>query len=80
MHIAAAVGLPVVAIFGPTDPAGTGPLTRRRTIVQHKVFCSPCFLRACPIDHRCMKRIEVNEVLRAAEYWLNQKEASHAGE
>ncbi len=70
MHVAAAVGLPVVAIFGSTDPAGTGPLTRRRTIVQHKVFCSPCFLRTCPIDHRCMKRIEVHEVFRAAESWL----------
>jgi len=78
MHIAAAVGLAVVAIFGPTDPAGTGPLTRRRTLVQHKVFCSPCFLRACPIDHRCMKRIEVHEVFRAAEYWLNRKDVPNA--
>ncbi len=78
MHVAAAVGLAVVAIFGSTEPAGTGPLTRRRTIVQHKVFCSPCFLRACPIDHRCMKRIEVNEVFRAAEYWLNRKDVPNA--
>ncbi len=78
MHIAAAVGLAVVAIFGSTDPAGTGPLTRRRTLVQHKVFCSPCFLRTCPIDHRCMKRIEVDEVYRAAEYWLNRKGVPNA--
>ena len=50
MHVAAAVGLPVVAIFGPTDPDGTAPITSRCTIVQEKPYCSPCFLRRCPID------------------------------
>ena len=54
MHVAAAVGLPVVAIFGPTDPDGTSPVTPRATIVQQKPYCSPCFLRRCPTDHRCM--------------------------
>lgn len=54
MHVAAAVGLPVVAVFGPTDPFGTAPVTPRATIVQQKPHCSPCFLRRCPIDHRCM--------------------------
>jgi len=54
MHVAAAVGLPVVAIFGPTDPEGTSPVTPRATIVQQKPYCSPCFLRRCPTDHRCM--------------------------
>jgi len=54
MHVAAAVGLPVVAVFGPTDPDGTAPVTPRATIVQQKPHCSPCFLRRCPIDHRCM--------------------------
>jgi heptosyltransferase II len=54
MHVAAAVGLPVVAIFGPTDPDGTSPVTPLAAIVQHKPYCSPCFLRRCPTDHRCM--------------------------
>jgi heptosyltransferase-2 len=57
MHVAAAVGLPVVAIFGPTDPDGTSPVTPRATIVQQKSYCSPCFLRRCPIDHRCMTAV-----------------------
>jgi heptosyltransferase II len=54
MHVAAAVGLPVVAVFGPTDPFGTAPVTPRATIVQQRPYCSPCFLRRCPTDHRCM--------------------------
>ena len=57
MHVAAAVGLPVVAVFGPTDPNGTAPVTPRLTIVQQKPYCSPCFLRRCPTDHRCMTAV-----------------------
>ncbi len=67
MHVAAAAGLPVVAIFGPTDPEGTAPVTPRCTVVRRSVFCSPCFLRECPIDHRCMTRIEVEAVFQAAK-------------
>jgi heptosyltransferase II len=62
MHVAAAVGLPVVAVFGPTDPQGTAPITARCTIVQQKPYCSPCFLRRCPTDHRCMTAIEPKQV------------------
>lgn len=62
MHVAAAVGLPVVAVFGPTDPFGTAPVTPRSTIVQEKPYCSPCFLRRCPTDHRCMKGITPERV------------------
>jgi heptosyltransferase II len=58
MHIAAAVGLPVVAVFGSTDPEGTAPVTPRATIVQQKPYCSPCFLRRCPTDHRCMTAVQ----------------------
>lgn len=58
MHVAAAVGLPVLAVFGPTDPLGTAPVTPRCTIVQEKPYCSPCFLRRCPTDHRCMTAVE----------------------
>jgi heptosyltransferase-2 len=65
MHVAAAVGLPVVAIIGPTDPQGTAPMTPLRTLVQRKVECSPCFLRRCPIDHRCMTQITATQVFDA---------------
>jgi heptosyltransferase II len=76
MHVAAAVGLPVVAIFGPTDPYGTAPITRRCTIVQEKPHCSPCFLRRCPIDHRCMTRVEPEAVDAAARNWLRSAEVA----
>jgi heptosyltransferase-2 len=70
MHVAAAVGLPVVAIFGPTDPFGTAPVTPRCTIVQQKPYCSPCFLRRCPTDHRCMKQVTPDMVESAVNPWL----------
>jgi lipopolysaccharide heptosyltransferase II len=70
MHVAAAVGMPVVAIFGPTDPYGTAPVTDRLDIVRNAPSCSPCFLRHCPVDHRCMTRIEVDAVLDAARKWI----------
>ncbi|HLJ40197.1 MAG TPA: lipopolysaccharide heptosyltransferase II [Candidatus Acidoferrales bacterium] len=72
MHVAAAVGVPVVGVFGSTDPHGTAPVTPRRTLVQRKVACSPCFLRECPIDHRCMTRVTVADVHAAALKWLEQ--------
>ena len=76
MHVAAAVGLPVVAIFGPTDPHGTAPITSRCTIVQEKPYCSPCFLRRCPIDHRCMTRVHSEAVDAAARNWLRSTEVA----
>ncbi len=66
MHVAGAVGLPIVAIFGPTDPHGTVPVTPRCTVVQQKPYCSPCFLRRCPTDHRCMKAVTPHMVEAAA--------------
>ena len=74
MHVAAAVGLPVVAIFGPTDPLGTAPVTPRSRIVQEKPYCSPCFLRHCPTDHRCMMSISPEAVEAAAQPWLSALE------
>jgi heptosyltransferase-2 len=78
MHVAAAVGLPVVAVFGPTDPYGTSPVTPRYTIVQQKPYCSPCFLRHCPTDHRCMQTITTDMVEAAAKPWLTAVGAQHA--
>jgi heptosyltransferase II len=65
MHMAAAVGTPVVALFGPTREYETAPLTRahgRAEVLTHPVWCRPCMLRECPIDHRCMKGIVPDRV------------------
>jgi heptosyltransferase-2 len=64
MHLAAALNRPVVAIFGPTDERATRPIGNHR-VMTSPVFCRPCLLRDCPIDHRCMKRITVDEVFAA---------------
>jgi heptosyltransferase-2 len=66
MHVAAAAGLPVIGIFGSTDPEGTAPVTEQFTLIREAVSCSPCFLRRCPVDHRCMERITVESVFAAA--------------
>ena len=76
MHLAAGVGLPQVIIFGPTDEAGTGPVNPRAHLVKQPVSCSPCFLRHCPIDHRCMTRVTVEQVWRAVEAALADRPAA----
>jgi heptosyltransferase-2 len=63
MHLAAALGVPVVAVFGPTDWRETHPVGDGHSIVREPVYCSPCGLRECPIDHRCMRRVTVDRVL-----------------
>ena len=62
MHIASALGVPTVAIFGATDAEATGPTGEWSRVVRHPVECSPCLLRECPIDHRCMTRVEAADV------------------
>ena len=66
MHIASALGVPTIAIFGATDDIGTGPTGQNARIVREKVDCSPCLLRECPIDHRCMTQVTVERVSREA--------------
>jgi heptosyltransferase-2 len=78
MHVAGAVGLPVVAVFGPTDPDGTAPVTPRCSIVQQRPYCSPCFLRRCPTDHRCMKDVTAEMMETAAKSWLSTIEVQRA--
>jgi heptosyltransferase-2 len=63
MHVAAALGVPVVAVFGPTDWRETAPRGDRHRVVREPVHCSPCKLRDCPIDHRCMTRISADRVV-----------------
>jgi heptosyltransferase-2 len=66
MHIASALGVPTVAIFGATDNIATGPTGPHSRVVREKVECSPCLLRECPIDHRCMTRVRVDRVVQEA--------------
>ena len=73
MHLAALLGVPVVAIFGSTEPRLTGPLGNDHIVLRHHVECSPCFLRECPIDFRCMKAISAQEVADAVLSVLNDK-------
>ena len=70
MHVAAALGVPVVAVFGPTDWRETGPVGARQRLVREPVPCSPCLLRECPIDHRCMRRVGVERVVDEARALL----------
>ncbi len=65
MHLATLLGVPVVAIFGSTEDRLTGPLGEGHTVVRHHVACSPCFLRECPIDFRCMNSVTSEEVAAA---------------
>jgi heptosyltransferase-2 len=65
MHVAAAIGTPLVAVFGSTNEYETAPLTReghRAAVLTHPVWCRPCMLRECPIDHRCMTRVTPDRV------------------
>jgi heptosyltransferase-2 len=65
MHMASALATPVVALFGSTSPELTGPTGQRCVVIRQPVECSPCFLRECPIDFRCMDRVTPEEVTDA---------------
>jgi ADP-heptose:LPS heptosyltransferase len=73
MHLAALLGVPVVAIFGSTEASLTGPLGNGHIILRHHVECSPCFLRECPIDFRCMKAVSAQEAADAVLSFLGKK-------
>jgi heptosyltransferase-2 len=65
MHLAAAVGTPVVALFGATDERVTAPLAARARVLTTDAWCRPCLLRECPLDHRCMLGLEAGAVAKA---------------
>ena len=84
LHLGAALGVPVTAILGPTDERVTGPrasarseelatvqtLAPRAIVLTNSVWCRPCTLRQCPIDHRCMRRTSIDAVLNAMRRML----------
>jgi heptosyltransferase-2 len=70
MHVASAAGVPTVAVFGATDDTTTGPTGPLARVVREHAECSPCLLRECPIDHRCMTRVTAERVAGVAlELW-----------
>jgi len=71
-HISAALGRPTLVIFGPTNPLTTRPFSGQAEILRHPPDCAPCMLRDCPIDHRCMTAITVDEVLEHANTILKR--------
>jgi heptosyltransferase-2 len=70
MHVASALGVPTVTVFGATDDTATGPTGSLARIVREHTECSPCLLRECPIDHRCMERIPPERVAAAVREFL----------
>ncbi len=70
-HVSAAVGTDTIVICGPTDPQLTRPFAPCVTVMRSNVECSPCHLRDCPIDHRCMTRVSVEEVFATVGRLLN---------
>jgi heptosyltransferase-2 len=74
MHIASALNIPLVAIFGSTDPFATGPRGAEARVVRHQVDCAPCMLPVCPKDFRCMLGIETQEVWKELMDLKSEKE------
>jgi ADP-heptose:LPS heptosyltransferase len=73
MHMAAALGSPLVAIFGPTDPLWVGPYGKPESVVRADLPCSPCYLRRirdCPFGHACMKQVTSAQVIARIEQLL----------
>lgn len=66
MHVASALGVPTVVVFGATDDEATGPTGAWSRVIRQPVDCSPCLLRECPIDHRCMTGVAAGRVVEAA--------------
>jgi len=73
MHLAALLRVPTISIFGSTEPLRTGPLGRGHRIFRHHVECSPCFLRECPLDFRCMHAVTSAEVVSAIQNMISEQ-------
>lgn len=80
MHLATLLGVPVVAIFGSTEPRLTGPLGPGHQVLRHQVECGPCFLRECPLDFRCMDAVTVDEAVEAVLRAISEPVESPAGQ
>lgn len=70
MHLGAALGIRVAAVFGPTDERLTRPAGQGHAVLTHPVWCRPCMLRECPLDHECMRGVGVERVVHATRQLL----------
>jgi heptosyltransferase-2 len=71
MHLGASIGVPVTAVFGPTDERLTAPrAAAAHAVLMHQVWCRPCMLRECPLDHRCMRGVSADAVADATRRML----------
>ncbi len=70
LHLAAALGVPVIGLYGSTDPGSTGPRGKRVSVIYKNIECSPCLLRECPTDFKCMEEITPEEVMEEIEAML----------
>lgn len=77
-HVAGALGVPAVVLFGSTEPAWTRPLGDDVTVIRHRVHCAPCFRRDCPTQLECFHAIETDEVVAAARAGLAKKEVAQS--
>ena len=76
-HIAAGLGTPTLTLFGPTNEVATAPLGPNARFVREVVECSPCMLRECPIDHRCMRLLQPERVFEVAVGMLQNRSQSN---
>ena len=76
MHIAASADIPLIALFGPTDPKRHLVAPTRVQVFWKEIHCSPCYLRSCPIGLICMKKIGVQEVLDSVLYFVREKRSA----
>jgi len=72
MHVAGAMNIPTVAVFGSTNPVTTSPAGEKTMLVRKEVSCSPCLKKTCPTDFRCMTAITVDDVVAAANELLSK--------
>jgi heptosyltransferase-2 len=79
-HLAPAVGTRTIVIFGPTNEETTRPFSKNALVLRKNVDCSPCMLRDCPIDHRCMTSLAVEEVMEAARSILSESRGTGVGQ
>ena len=77
MHLAAAMGTPVIGLFGPTDPRRVGPYGAGNVALKKQFDCSGCSRRACARDHGCLKAITVDDVLTACSPFLQNPRIQH---
>ena len=72
LHLAVALGVPTVSIFGPTNPLNTGPYGNGHKVIRNNIICSPCYSRECHVEnHVCMETVSIDSVIKACDSFVN---------